>query len=59
MRIKKWTAICLAAKSRAQVFNWRHEMEIIGLLGLAIVAYISYELYIINHNIMEIGKQML
>lgn len=30
----------------------------IGLVifGLVVVAYIAYELYIINHNIVEIGK---
>lgn len=28
----------------------------LAILGLASAAFIAYELYIINHNIMEIAK---
>ena len=28
----------------------------LGVLGLATMMFIAYELYVINHNIMEIAK---
>ena len=31
-------------------------MMYLGIFGLALAAFIAYELSIINHNIVEIGK---
>lgn len=28
----------------------------LGILGLATAVFIAYELYVINHNIVEIGQ---
>ena len=32
------------------------ELLCLGILSLATMAFIAYELYVINHNIMEIAK---
>jgi hypothetical protein len=32
------------------------EMTYLVIFGLALAAFIAYELYVINHNIIEIGK---
>ena len=31
-------------------------MIYLGIFGLVTAAFIAYELYVINHNIMEIGN---